>query len=452
MKKIYLILLYFFTIYTNEKPYLTEKDLMWDMEYVDDKEEQFRTKLIGLINDFKENKNRGSEYDSILDCYYQTALDFLKKRKNIFRYTGYQESNAQIVDESRLIDKIQFWKKKDLFVKYEFNNINSVIPESLFTIIESLKSNSLLLQRLILYGAPGNGKSTLMKEIASELKAEFIEVQSPTLINKYQGSGAENIKNYFYQAIDALLENNKVIIFFDEIDSICPKKNETHVDHKAALQTLWLWLDRVKSIPGIYTVFATNDFENLNKAFISRFDSNIIEIKNPGYNGRKEIIQFYFKEFNGSLGQIIQYDTELINFLAEKTQGLSVRSIEGIVRLICEKSIKNNGKINNSSIYESILIQNKLSKMEKREENKKEINNLAETHTALGAIGCMITIISASYAFYKFIERYKIKNELWDVIEDNAGYLCADGIVRWFRQEEKKLNRVNRFFKFWRYF
>lgn len=409
--------------------------------------EKMRQKIVIHLNEMKQSGKNVS--DSDLDYGYQTALEFLKKNSNTYS-SNYQNNKdkVSIIKEENLLNKIKFWKKSEQKIKYQFKNISAIIPEQLYLIIDSLKNNAMLLPRFILHGAPGNGKSTLMQEIALELDAEFIEVHAPSLVTKFQGSGAENIKNYFYNAIDCLLENKKVVLFFDEIDAICPKDNNTHQDLTSTLQNLWLWLDRVKYIPGIYTVFATNNFDKLNNAFISRFDSNIIEIKNPCEYARKDIIEHYFKKFNGNLNQNIEYNQNSINKIAKKSDGLNSRSIEGIVRLICQKAIKDSGKIDLRNIDELIAIQNKHYVTEKKEENKNEIKRtkLEITQNVLTCTGAVIGILTGCYVLHKYYKTYKAEKEFWDTGESWASWIGLKDEVSFVRKHEESLSKLNSYF------
>jgi len=73
---------------------------------------------------------------------------------------------------------------------------------------------------VLLYGPPGCGKTLLAKAVANESGANFISVKGPELLNKYVGESERAIRELFRRARSSA----PCVIFFDEIDSICPKR------------------------------------------------------------------------------------------------------------------------------------------------------------------------------------------------------------------------------------
>lgn len=73
---------------------------------------------------------------------------------------------------------------------------------------------------ILFYGPPGTGKTLLAKCIANECGLKFISVKGPELLNMYVGESEKNIRDVFNKA----KENAPSIVFFDEIDSLLPKR------------------------------------------------------------------------------------------------------------------------------------------------------------------------------------------------------------------------------------
>ena len=71
----------------------------------------------------------------------------------------------------------------------------------------------------IIFGK-GTGKTLLAKCIAKECKMNFFAVKGPELLNMYVGESEKNVRQIFQTA----RENKPSIIFFDELDSIAPKR------------------------------------------------------------------------------------------------------------------------------------------------------------------------------------------------------------------------------------
>ena len=75
---------------------------------------------------------------------------------------------------------------------------------------------------ILLYGAPGTGKTLLAKAVANESDANFYYVGGPEIISKYVGESEERLRKLFAEA----QENAPSIIFIDEIDAIAPKRED----------------------------------------------------------------------------------------------------------------------------------------------------------------------------------------------------------------------------------
>jgi 26S proteasome regulatory subunit T3 len=74
---------------------------------------------------------------------------------------------------------------------------------------------------VLLYGAPGTGKTMLAKAVANQTTASFIRVCGSEFVQKYLGEGPKMVRDIFRLA----KENSPSIVFIDEIDSIATKYN-----------------------------------------------------------------------------------------------------------------------------------------------------------------------------------------------------------------------------------
>jgi ribosome biogenesis ATPase len=73
---------------------------------------------------------------------------------------------------------------------------------------------------ILLYGPPGCGKTLLAKAVANECGANYISVKGPELLNKYVGESERAVRLVYERA----KASSPCIIFFDELDSLCPKR------------------------------------------------------------------------------------------------------------------------------------------------------------------------------------------------------------------------------------
>lgn len=219
---------------------------------------------------------------------------------------------------------------EELTTNHQIDGIVGSVPQELITIINQLKNKTCNLNRLLLHGPPGNGKSTIAKKIAKIIDANFIYQAAPAIVKKYIGSAVESIEDTFSDAENLIFKDRKpVVIFIDEIDAIAndyKSKSEFRSEHENALKQLWLCMDKYKDNPNIFIVCATNYFKQINKTFLDRFGSNTIEIKNPNKENRKIIFQHYFAQHN------ITLDKEFLKHLVNSSKGLSIRGIEDTIK------------------------------------------------------------------------------------------------------------------------
>ncbi len=133
---------------------------------------------------------------------------------------------------------------------------------------------------VLLYGAPGCGKTLIAKAIANETKAHFISVKGPELINKYYGQSEENLRNLF----DEARKMTPSIIFFDEIDALAQKRSgadNLRMDSRFVNQLLTL-MDGIEEYDRVCVIAATNRAELIDDALLrpGRFDYRL-EVKKP---------------------------------------------------------------------------------------------------------------------------------------------------------------------------
>lgn len=128
---------------------------------------------------------------------------------------------------------------------------------------------------LLLYGAPGTGKTLLAEALAGESGLNFISIKGPELLSKYIGASEAAVRDLFVRASAA----KPCIIFFDEFDSIAPRRghDSTGVTDRVVNQLL-TQMDGVEGLErGIYILAATSRPDLLDPALLrpGRFDECI---------------------------------------------------------------------------------------------------------------------------------------------------------------------------------
>ncbi|KAG0342154.1 spermatogenesis associated protein 5 [Podila horticola] len=166
---------------------------------------------------------------------------------------------------------------------------------------------------VLLYGPPGTGKTLIARTVAKATGAFLTVINGPEIISKFYGETEAKLRAIFEQAAD----NSPSIIFIDEIDALCPKRDEAASEmEKRVVATLLTLMDGVseKKVPSldsgaagptgprIVVMGATNRPNALDEALRrpGRFDREI-EIGIPDSRARCEILTALLKKIPNTL-------------------------------------------------------------------------------------------------------------------------------------------------------
>lgn len=178
---------------------------------------------------------------------------------------------------------------------------------------------------VLLYGPPGTGKTMLAKAVANESKANFILVNGPELMSKWVGESEKAVRKVFEKA----RQSSPSIIFFDEIDSIVPKRganfDSSGVTEKVVNQLL-TEMNGLQEMKDVVVIGATNRPDLLDSALLrpGRFD-RVVLVGVPDKKARKEIFNVHLKKM--PLAKDVKKDE-----LVEKTEGYVGADIEAVCR------------------------------------------------------------------------------------------------------------------------
>ncbi|BGP13249.1 hypothetical protein JCM10213_004981 [Rhodosporidiobolus nylandii] len=115
----------------------------------------------------------------------------------------------------------------------------------------------------LLWGPPGCGKTLLAKAVANASKANFISVKGPELLNKYVGESEAAVRKVFARA----RASSPCIIFFDEIDALAPKREDSLSESSArVVNTLLTELDGLEARKQVFVIGATNRPDRIDPA------------------------------------------------------------------------------------------------------------------------------------------------------------------------------------------
>ncbi len=214
------------------------------------------------------------------------------------------------------------------------------VKERLIRILEGRITYPALFEKLkykppkgiLLFGPPGTGKTLIVKAIASKRQINFISIKGPELLSKGVGDSEKHVREAFRKA----RQSAPCILFFDEIDSMFPKRgsisDSTHVTESVMSQFL-TELDGIEELRDVFVIGATNRPDLLDPALLrpGRFDKHLY-IPPPDLESRKAILKTYLMDIEELLDDDIQIDE-----IAKKTQyyvGADLEALIGEVKVI----------------------------------------------------------------------------------------------------------------------
>lgn len=178
---------------------------------------------------------------------------------------------------------------------------------------------------VFLYGPPGTGKTLIVRAVAHETSAYFINISGPEIMGKFYGESEARIRKIFEEA----QQHAPAIIFIDEIDAIAPKREdmggEKQVEKRVVAQLLSL-MDGLESRGKVIVIGATNIPNSIDPALRrpGRFDREI-SISIPDKKGRLEILHIHTR------GIPLSMDVDMEK-LAEITHGFVGADLEALAR------------------------------------------------------------------------------------------------------------------------
>jgi transitional endoplasmic reticulum ATPase len=180
---------------------------------------------------------------------------------------------------------------------------------------------------ILLYGAPGTGKTLFGRVLASETNMRFFSVSGPEFISKWVGDSERKLREIFAQA----RELAPAMIFFDEVESFLASREDSDGQGGSSLvsrqvvATFLAEMDGALSRGDVLVVAATNHPDLIDSAAIraGRFDK-IIFIPPPDETARRAIFENALAKRNG--GEAISIEP-----LISMTERFTAADITGIL-------------------------------------------------------------------------------------------------------------------------
>lgn len=192
---------------------------------------------------------------------------------------------------------------------------------------------------ILLYGAPGCGKTMIVKAIANEVDAHLYAIKCSDIKTKWYGESENRIKSIFEEA----RSHKKSIIFFDEFDALGVNRDGENSKHDknlvAELLTQIDGFDSDKKDNTLLLIAATNKPWNIDSALLrsGRFTKKIF-VGLPDYESIVKIIK---KELEGVPSKDIDYE-EIVKDVCNLSSADVVSLCDEAKDLAIKRSIANN--------------------------------------------------------------------------------------------------------------
>lgn len=175
-----------------------------------------------------------------------------------------------------------------------------VIKNDVIGIVRAANSK-ISISKVLLYGAPGTGKTETAYQVARLLDRDILSVRMEDLVDSHLGQTSKNIVALFDE-INHLPSQN-VVILFDELDALAMDRinNKDLREMGRVTSTFLKELERLSE--RIIVICTTNLKDNIDKALLRRFDAlisfdryskeDLIEVSTS-------ILQSFIKKADGS--------------------------------------------------------------------------------------------------------------------------------------------------------
>lgn len=178
---------------------------------------------------------------------------------------------------------------------------------------------------VLLFGAPGTGKTLIAKAVAGEAGVPFYSISGSEFVEMFVGVGASRVRDLFTKA----KKNAPCIIFIDEIDAVGRQRGTgmggSHDEREQTLNQILVEMDGFETDTNVIVMAATNRPDVLDPALQrpGRFDRKVV-LDMPDIEDRDAILQVHAK--NKPLAKNVD-----LKVVARQTPGFSGADLQNIL-------------------------------------------------------------------------------------------------------------------------
>lgn len=223
--------------------------------------------ILNLIKYYSEKNDAGFRNEA-----YEIARDFDENGDyQLAEYVMALLSNANTFVPQ--INEMEDGFLKKVKIKNDPLPLPEQIQQDVIGVINAI-NHRIGVNKFLLEGMPGTGKTETVKQIARILERELYMVDFAMIVDSKLGQTQKNIAGLFNE-INSFPNPNAIIILFDEIDSIALDRTNSNDLREMGRATSAILKELDNLDENIVIVATTNLYKHFDRALCRRFDSII---------------------------------------------------------------------------------------------------------------------------------------------------------------------------------